>query len=80
MVETLARAGENAAELIRTEEPTQKPQMHLQGIEVVVADKGYHSGAVVTNLENADVRTYISEKKQPGQRHWEGKAEEQKAV
>jgi len=46
----------------------------------VVADKGYHSGAVVTNLENADVRTYISEKKQPGQRHWEGKAEEHKAV
>jgi transposase len=80
VVETLAQAGENAAELIRTEEPTQKPQMHLQGIEEVVADKGYHSGAVVTNLENADVRTYISEKKQPGQRHWEGKAEEQKAV
>ncbi len=34
----------------------------------------------MTNLENADVRTYISEKKQPGQRHWEGKAEEHKAV
>jgi len=80
VVETLAQAGENAADLIRTEEPTQKPQMHLQGIEEVVADKGYHSGAVVTNLENAEVRTYIPEKKQPGQRHWEGKAEEQKAV
>jgi len=80
VVETLAQAGENAAELIRTEEPTQKPQMHLQGIEEVVADKGYHSGAVVTNLENAEVRTYIPEKKQPGQRHWEGKAEEQRAV
>ena len=54
--------------------------MHLQGVEEVVADKGYHSGAVVTNLENAEVRTYFPEKKQPGQRHWEGKAEEQKAV
>jgi transposase len=80
VIETLAQAGENAAELIRTEEPNQKPQMHLQGIEEVVADKGYHSGAVVTNLENAEVRTYFPEKKQPGQRHWEGKAEEQKAV
>ncbi len=29
VVETLAQAGENAAELIRTEEPTQNPQMHL---------------------------------------------------
>lgn len=80
VVETLAQAGENAAELIGTEEPSQKPKAHLKGIEEVVADKGYHSGAVVTNLENADVRTYISEKKQPGQRHWEGKTEEQKAV
>ena len=80
VVETLAQAGENAAELIGTEEPSRKPKAHLQGIEEVVADKGYHSGAVVTNLENADVRTYISEKKQPGQRHWEGQTEEQKAV
>jgi transposase len=80
VVETVVQAGENTAELIRTEEPRQKPKAHLKGIEEVVADKGYHSGAVVTNLENAHVRTYISEKKQPGQRHWEGKSEEQKAV
>ena len=54
--------------------------MHLKGIEEVVADKGYHSGAVVANLQGAEVRAYISEKKQPGQRHWEGKAQEQQAV
>ena len=80
VVETLAQAGENVAELIGTEEPSQKPQVHLQGIEEVVADKGYHSGAVVANLQSAEVRAYISEKKQPGQRHWEGKAKEQQAV
>jgi len=80
VVETLAQAGENVAELIGTEEPSQKAQVHLQGIEEVVADKGYHSGAVVANLQGAEVRAYISEKKQPGQRHWEGKAEEQQAV
>src|ERR1700720_676562 len=46
----------------------------------MVADKGYHSGAVVMNLQSAEVRTYVPEKKQPGHRHWEGKAEEQQAV
>ena len=79
-VETLAQAGENVAELIGTEKPSQKPQAHLKGIEEMVADKGYHSGAVVVNLQSAEVRTYIPEKKQPGHRHWEGKAEEQQAV
>jgi len=79
-VETLAQAGENVADLIGTEKPSQKPQAHLKGIEEMVADKGYHSGAVLVNLQGAKVRTYIPEKKQPGHRHWEGKAEEQQAV
>src|SRR6201988_2297160 len=78
--QTLAQAGENVAELIGTEKPSPKPQAHLKGIDEVVADKGYHSGAVLVNLQGAKVRTYIPEKKQPGHRHWEGKAEEQQAV
>jgi transposase len=45
----------------------------------VVGEKGYHSGAALVNLQSAEVRTYIPEK-QPGHRHWEGKAEEQQAV
>jgi len=64
VVETLVQAGENVAELMDTEEPNQKPQIHLQGIEEVVADKGYHSGAVLVKLKSAEVRTYIPEKKQ----------------
>lgn len=48
--------------------------------EEVVGEKGYHSGAALVNLQSAEVRTYIPEKKQPGHRHWEGKAEEQQAV
>ena len=79
-VETLAQAGENVAELIGTEKPSQKPKAHLKGIEELVADKGYHSGAVLVNLQDAQVRTYIAEKKQPGHRHWGGKGEEQQAV
>jgi len=80
VVETLAQAGENAAELVGTEATNQKPQMHLQGVEEVVADKGYHSGRVLAEMKSAEVRTYIPEKKQPGQRHWEGKREQQQAV
>jgi transposase len=47
VVETLTQAGENAGELIGTETTNQKPQMHRQGIEEVVTDKGYHSGRVL---------------------------------
>jgi transposase len=80
VTETLSEAGENVAELISTEEPSPKPKAHLQGIEEVVGDKGYHSGSVLVDLQSAEVRTYIPEKKQKGQRHWQGKAEQQQAV
>src|SRR6202158_3075428 len=63
VVETLAQAGENAGELIGTETTNQKPKMHLQGIEEVVTDKGYHSGEVLVKMQGAAVRTYIPEKK-----------------
>src|SRR5438445_520771 len=80
IVETLVQAGENVAELIGTEAPDQKSQVHLQGIEEVVTDKGYHSGMVLVEMKGAEVRTYIPEKKPKGHRHWEGKREQQQAV
>jgi transposase len=80
VVETLAQAGENAGELIGTETTNQKSKMHLPGIEEVVTDKGYHSGAMLVMLKSAEVRTYIPEKKQKGQRDWDGKSEQQEAV
>ena len=80
VIETLAQAGENGAELIGTEEPSRKPKMHLQGIEEAVTDKGYHSGETLVMLKDAQVRTYIPEKQQKGQRHWDGKDEQQQAV
>jgi hypothetical protein len=80
VVETLAQAGENAAALLETEAANGKPQMHLPGIEEVVTDKGYHSGEVLVKMQGAEVRTYIPEKKQKGQRHWEGKHDQQQAV
>jgi hypothetical protein len=50
----------------------------VNGIEEVVADKGYHSGAAVVALTQALARTYISDPKRP--RNWAGKAEEQNGV
>ena len=81
--ETLAEAGETVAQLIEREAetaPAEEPQVNLGGIEEVVADKGYHSGAVLEEMKAAGVRTYIPEKKQTGQRHWAGKEGQQQAV
>jgi transposase len=80
--ETLAEAGEAVATLIEREAekaPEEKPQVSVNGIKEIVADKGYHSGPSVMLLGEAEVRTYISEPNR-GRRHWEGKAEEQQAV
>jgi len=49
-----------------------------QGVEEVVAGKGYHSGAVLNQMHEQEVRSYIPEPER-GRRNWqgEGKAEEQ---
>jgi len=81
--ETLAEAGATVAELIEREaeaQPLEKPQVNLGGIEEVVADKGYHSGPVLKQMQAAGVRTYIPEKKQAGKRHWVGKEDQQRLV
>ena len=54
-------------------------EVNEQEVEEVVADKGYHSGAVLTELNAQEVRSYIPEPER-GRRNWqgEGKAEEQK--
>ena len=83
VTETLAEAGENVAALIESEaekQPGEAPRVNLSGIEEVVADKGYHSGETLTKLQGVGVRTYISEKKQNGRRHWEGKADQCRAT
>ena len=81
---TLSEAGMAVAELVKREAAEQrsegKPKVNIEGIEEMVGDKGYHSGAVLERVKSYEVRTYIPEKKQAGQRHWEGKTEEQQAV
>jgi hypothetical protein len=54
--------------------------VHLQGIEELVTDKGYHSSAVVERIKSYKVRGSIPEKKPKGRRDWQGQRAEQQAV
>ena len=81
--ETLSEAGIAVAELVGREaelRPDEAPKVNVQGIEELVADKGYHSGAVVKRVKSYEVRSYIPEKQQRGRRKWRGKQAEQQAV
>ena len=60
--------------------PEEEPKVNIEGIEELVADKGYHSGEALEQVKELEVRTYIPEKKQPGKRHWRGKKGQQQAV
>jgi len=82
-IETLAEAGMTVAEMIGREaeqRPDDAPKVNLHGIEELVTDKGYHSGAVIEHVKAYGVRSYIPEKKPKGRRDWEGKRSEQQAV
>ncbi|HEY6849013.1 MAG TPA: transposase, partial [Terracidiphilus sp.] len=83
VTETLADAAIAVAELVERDAelfPEEEPKVNVDGIEELVADKGYHSGAVLEQVKELEVRTYIPEKKQAGKRHWEGKQGQQQAV
>jgi transposase len=54
-------------------------RMHGVAMEEVVADKGYHSNATMTELERMEIRSYVSEPDR-GERRWDGQAEAQAAV
>ena len=75
--ETFLEAAEQMAEV--GTEPAADEQMNAQGLEEVVADKGYHSGPLLEDLREIGTRSYISEPKRK-RRHWQGKAGQQAAV
>src|SRR5882762_8954428 len=71
---TLSEAGMAVAEQVGREaglRPNEEPKVN---------DKGYHSGAVVKQMNAYGVRSYIAEKKQKGRRNWAAKRAEQQAV
>ena len=62
----------------REEAPAAAREINQPGVEEVVADKGYPSGAVRQEVHAQEVRSYIPEPER-GRRKWgQGKAEEQK--
>jgi transposase len=73
---TLPEAGGAIANQIDT--PTEKGhKVHVQGLQEVVTDKGYHSDTSLRNMLEMGVRSYVPAPRQ--QRNWKGKPEE-KAV
>jgi transposase len=82
MDETLIEAGMAVAEVAvhQSESHSGAAKVNIHGVEELVADKGYLSGAVLKRVKSYGVRSYIPEKRQKGKRRWRGKAEEQQAV
>jgi transposase len=77
IMETITAATENlraVADDSRTEEKIAENFM-----EEAVADKGYHSNATMTDLQEMEIRSYVPEPNR-GQRDWEGKPEAKAAV
>jgi transposase len=77
--ETVIDAAIAVAELIDEKTLEGKYEVHPDGVQEVVADKGYHSNDVVLGLAEMEVRTYIAEPDR-GTRNWDGKAAEKAAV
>jgi transposase len=80
LIETLAQAGERIAEIaseVNSEEVGEV--VDSDGPANVVADKGYHSNDALVGLQQAQVRSYVSEPDR-GRRNWDGKGEAKAAV
>ena len=77
--ETVIEAATAVAELIVEQTPEGKYEVYPDGVQEVVADKGYHSNDVVLGLAEMEVRTYIAEPDR-GRRNWNGKVAEKAAV
>ena len=60
-------------------DPATQDQVHEVVMEEVVADKGYHSNATMTELSAMAIRSYVSEPDRGG-RNWKGRADAQRAV
>jgi transposase len=79
ITETVMDAAIAVADLIVEKTPEGEYEVHPDGVQEVVADKGYHSNEVALGLAEMGVRTYIAEPDR-GPRNWNGKAAEKAAV
>ena len=74
--QTIEQVDKNLVGVMKDEAACEK--LSEQVLTEAVADKGYHSNAVLTDLRDKDIRTYISEPKR-GRRNWQGATDQQKA-
>jgi transposase len=75
--ETVSQADANLAAVIKSEKAG--TQLHESVLSEIVADKGYHSNAVLKDYRESEIRTYISEPDR-GRRNWKDKPTERDAV
>jgi len=76
---TVIEAGVAIAELVESEPAEGNSGVHPEGVQEVVADKGYHSNDVLVELAELEVRSYIAEPNR-GPRNWDGRQTEKQAV
>jgi transposase len=79
VIETVIEAGVAVADLIDEKTPEGKYEVHPEGVQELVADKGYHSNDVMVGMAELEVRTYVAEPDR-GPRNWDGKQAEKQAV
>lgn len=75
--ETVEEAKDQLAEVLEDDEAA--AQMSSTVLAELVADKGYHSNAVLSSHRRQGIRTYVSEPNR-GRRRWRNKEEAKKAV
>jgi len=76
---TVVEAAETVAVLIAVPTPEGEYKVHADGVQEVVADKGYHSNETARTLAELNLRSYVAEPDR-GRRNWKGKAAEKDAV
>lgn len=79
VMETVMEAGIAVADLIEEKTPEGQYEVHPEGVQEVVADKGYHSNEVMVGMAELGVRSYVAEPDR-GPRNWDGKKAEKAAV
>jgi hypothetical protein len=79
VTETVIEAGVAVAALMDVEPAEGQSGVHPEGVQEVVADKGYHSNDVLVGLAELQVRSYIAEPDR-GPRNWHDRETEKQAV
>jgi transposase len=79
VTETVIEAGVAVAELMDVEPAEGQSGVHPEGVQEVVADKGYHSNDVLVGLAELEMRSYIAEPDR-GPRNWDDRETEKQAV